>query len=75
MSYVVTLSDEQYETLKVAAAARSVTPDELLAAAIATLGEQQRDPLHEPHYYDTEAWFRHLEGPDFVEDESADADA
>jgi len=64
MSHVITLTDEQYETLKTAAAAPSVTPDELLAAATTTLSEQQRDPLQEPHYYDTEAWFRHLEGDD-----------
>ncbi|HUY79682.1 MAG TPA: hypothetical protein VMV29_23120 [Ktedonobacterales bacterium] len=48
MSHVITLTDEQYETLKTAAAAPSVTPDELLAAATTTLSEQQRDPLQEP---------------------------
>lgn len=62
MSHTITLTDEQYETLMATAAARSVTPDELLAAAIATLGE--RDPLQEPRYYETETWFRHLEGDD-----------
>ena len=64
MSHVVTLTDEQYETLKRAADGRGVTPHELLMAAIATLGEEQSDPFQKPHYYTTEAWFRHLEGDD-----------
>ena len=75
MSHVITLTDEQYETLKRAAEACGASPEEALATAIADLSEKRRDPLQEPHYYETEEWFRHLEGADFVEDESADADA
>jgi hypothetical protein len=71
MSHNMTLSDEQYETLRQAAEARGQTPDSLLA----TLVEELRDPLKQPHYLETEEWFRHLEGEDFVEDEDEQANA
>lgn len=77
MSKAIELTDAQYEVLRKAAEARGQTPQTLIETTIAAWQEEQRDPLKEPRYYDTEAWFKHLEGDDFeeYEDEGIDADA
>lgn len=56
MTRIIELSDEQYSTLEQAAAARGQDPEGFLA----TLIEDMRDRDREPHYYETEDWFRHL---------------
>lgn len=56
MSKVIELSDDQYQTIERAAAARGQTPDALLARVI----DELRDPQADARYYDTEEWFRHL---------------
>jgi hypothetical protein len=56
MSKVIELSDEQYRTIEQAAARRGQTPDALLAHLI----DELRDPRHEPRYYETDEWLRHL---------------
>ena len=56
MSKVIELTDEQYQTLAQAAAARGQTLDALLAEWI----EELRDRNREPRYYETDDWFRHL---------------
>ena len=66
MGHVITLSDEQYETITRAAANQGTTPDAVLAQLIESL----RDPYTQPRYYELEEWFRHLEGED-AEDSGA----
>lgn len=56
MSKTIEITDEQYQTIQRAAAARRQTPDALLAEVIDDL----RDPQTEARYYETEGWFRHL---------------
>ncbi len=56
MSHLLELSDEQYETLLRAAQARRQAPDALLAAWL----EEIRDRDHDPRYYETDDWLRHL---------------
>jgi predicted DNA-binding protein len=56
MTRVIELTEEQYHTLEQAAAERGRTPDVLLAELI----EDLRDRDREPHYFETEDWFRHL---------------
>jgi len=76
MGKIIEITDEQYAIIAHAAEARGQTADALLSQLI----EDLRDPLAQPRYFETEEWFRHLEGGDFEEeaDESesgADADA
>jgi hypothetical protein len=54
MSHVLTLTDEQYETLRRAAETSGTTPDTLVAAWLDTIRDRT------PQYYETEDWFRHL---------------
>jgi hypothetical protein len=56
MSKRIELTDEQYEILKHAAAARHQTIDSLLAQ----LAEQMRDPHTTPHYFTEDEFLRHL---------------
>jgi hypothetical protein len=56
MSHTIELTDEQYQKLTQAAENEGATPDAVLARLIASL----RDPLKEPHFYQTDAWLRHL---------------
>ncbi|HEX6817141.1 MAG TPA: hypothetical protein VF120_02105 [Ktedonobacterales bacterium] len=56
MSKTLELTDDQYETFSQAAAARGVSPAELLATWIEELREVNREPQH----YETADWFRHL---------------
>jgi hypothetical protein len=55
MSKMITLTDEQYRTIELAARSRGQTPDALLAELIDGL----RDPRRNPRYYETDAWLRH----------------
>lgn len=79
MSKAIELSDEQYRTIELAAAARGQTPAALLARVIDDL----RDPRTDPRHYETGEWFRHLGATDeqIVEstrraaDERSNADA
>lgn len=56
MSHVIELTDEQYETLRTIAEARGQTPAAVIAAWLEEAGERD----HEPRYYETEEWLRHL---------------
>jgi transcription initiation factor TFIIIB Brf1 subunit/transcription initiation factor TFIIB len=56
MSHVIELTDEQYETLRQVAVARGQTPDAVIAAWL----EEARERAHEPRYYETDDWLRHL---------------
>lgn len=56
MSKMIELSDERYQTLERAAAARGQTPETLLAQVI----DEMRDPHTDPRYYETDDWLRHL---------------
>lgn len=60
MSQILELTDEQYETFSRAAAARGLTPAELLTAWI----EELRQGTRERHVYETDEWFRHLGASD-----------
>jgi cobalamin biosynthesis protein CbiD len=60
MSYVIELSDEQYETLQRAAEERGET----LANLLTTLAEEVRSRKSPAHAYTTEEWFRHLGATD-----------
>ena len=62
MGHTLHLTDEQYETLLKVAQTHGETPEELIADTIAAWWEAQRNPLTEPHYYEMDEWFRHLEG-------------
>ena len=67
MSKVIELSDEQYQTIQWAAATRGQTLVTLLAQWIEDLRNRDR----EPHYYETEEWFRHLGASEEQMSESA----
>ena len=56
MNRVITLSDEQCRTIEQTAQSRGQTPESLLAQLI----EELRDPQGNPHYYETDEWFRRL---------------
>ncbi|HEV2237758.1 MAG TPA: hypothetical protein VGR57_13955 [Ktedonobacterales bacterium] len=56
MSKSIELTDEQYEILEHAAAARHQSVDALLAQ----LAEQVRDPYVTPHYLTEDEFLRHL---------------
>ncbi len=60
MSKVIELSDEHYRTIERVAVSRGQSPDDVLAQLI----ERLRDPRLEPHYRETEDWFRHLGATD-----------
>ncbi len=60
MSKVVELSDEHYRTIERVAVSRGQSPDDVLAQLI----ERLCDPRLEPHYRETEGWFRHLGATD-----------
>ncbi len=60
MSKVVELSDEHYRTIERVAVSRGQSPDDVLAQLI----EWPCDPRLEPHYRETEDWFRHLGATD-----------
>lgn len=80
MSRSIELSDEQYRTIERAAATLGQTPDTLLSKWITEL----HDRYHEPRYFETDEWFRHLGVSDTViedvkrevrEEAESDADA
>lgn len=56
MSKTIEISDEQYQTIERAAAARGQTSDALLAQMI----DELRDPHTNPRSYETDDWLRHL---------------
>ncbi|HLJ82526.1 MAG TPA: hypothetical protein VKT52_13630 [Ktedonobacterales bacterium] len=56
MSHTIELSDEQYEILREAAAARGESPDTVVAALIVEL----RTTQSQPRYYETDDFLRHL---------------
>ena len=56
MSKQISLSDEQYQTLEIAAERQGQSPDDLIAQWVDAL----RDPDILSHYYETDDWLRHL---------------
>jgi len=56
MSQTLELTDEQYETFVQAAAARGMSPAELISSWIEELRESTRERQH----FETDEWFRHL---------------
>lgn len=66
MSHTIELSDEHYETLRRAAE----VPGESLDAVVADLIAELHASQAQPHYYETEEWFRHL---GFTEEQIAES--
>jgi len=56
MSKQISLSDEQYQTIEIAAKRQGQSPDDLIAQWVDAL----RDPDALSQYYETDDWLRHL---------------